>query len=232
MQVKTLWYIDETYLDNLLEQIIVQKGTLNEVNNKLSEYEIEAGVSIPNLLKKIGFPINLSINHRYNIRKEAIKEKGINESTIKKLDYIGEQFKQIRDLKDVLEEQKDNRKIILTKGEFSLQEIYYNGKKSENLIKKVNFVEDISELTWHFEYFMKVDNSQNQFGNGQMVEKLMVNMLLDGAKIKRGLRHIVTKIEKYHNFDFIILGELEKIDLFEYYLKPIAIYQESDMLFD
>ena len=52
-------------------------------------------------------------------------------------------------------------------------------------------------------------------------------MFLSGEKVRRNIKHITTAIEKYHPFDFDVIGDLEKIDNCTYILKPIVLYQTS-----
>ena len=228
MNLLRLWYVDEDYLNSLYNQISENVTQIHITEGKSSDKEGTLIFDIGKIISSFKFPIGISLRTRYEIGKNVIKEKTITPSVEYKIQKIQDYIKDKYKLKEIVKYDSEVRGIVWISDMFTLLELYYQGNKDKNLIHKPNFIEKPSELVWHMHWSMKVDNSKRHYENSpELIKDVSVEMFLGGDKIKRKIKHITTAIEKYHPFDFNIIGDFCKIDNCTYTLKPIIIYQDN-----
>lgn len=231
MDFLRLWYVDEEFLNSLYNQISENITQMTISEGKSSDKDGEANIDIGEMFKRFKFPIGISLRTRYDIGNSVIKEKIVTPSIEYKIQKLQKHIKQKYRLNEIVKSDSNVRGIILVSGMFTLLELYYQGEKDKNLIHKQDFIEHPNELVWHMHWSMKVDNSRRDYENSEeLVKDVSVEMFMDGEKLRRNIKHITTSIEKYHPFDFNIIGDFCKIDNCTYTLKPIIIYQDNGNL--
>lgn len=228
MNLFRLWYVDEDYLNSLYNQISENITVINIFEEKNSDKEGDLIFDIGKIISGFKFPIGISLRTRYEIGKNVIKEKTITPSVEYKIQKIQDYIKNRYKLKEIVKYDSEIRGIVWISDMFTLLELYYQGNKNKNLIYNCNFIEKPNELVWHMRWSMKVDNSKRYYeDSSELIKDVSVEMFLSGDKIKRNIKHITTAIEKYHVFDFNIIGDFCRIDNCTYTLKPIIIYQDN-----
>ena len=228
MNLLRLWYVDEQYLDSLYNQICEGVSQIVISEGQTVDKEGNLGIEIGNLLGKLGFPVGLSLRTRFSIGKNVISEKTITPSVELKIQKLQNYNGKKHQLSEIVRYDSDVKGIVWVSDMFTLLELYYLGNKDRNLIHHLNFIEKPDELVWYMQWSMKVDNSKRNYENcEELIKDVRVEMHLGGEKIRRNIKHITTAIEKYHPFDFDVIGDLSKIDNCTYTLKPIVIYQDD-----
>lgn len=223
MDLLRLWYVDEEYLNSLYNQLSENITQLIVSEEKSSDREGLFGLSLNDIITRFTFPIGISLRTRYNIKKNVVTEKTITPSTEHKILELQKNINKKIKLKELILHTPNANGIICISDNFTLLELYYQGNKSNSLIREPDFIEHPAELVWHFHWSMKVDNSKRLYENSpELIKEVSVEMFAGGDKIKRNIKHITTSIEKYHLFDFSIIGDLHKIDNCTYTIKPIV----------
>ena len=228
MDLLRLWYVDEEYLNSLYNQIYENISEITISEEKASDNEGDFGTSITDIINKLGFPLGLSLRYRYSLRKHIIKERKVTPSIESKISELQEYIKEKRNLKELIRFDCNSNGIIWISDMFKLLELYCQGNKNNDLRHNLNFIENPSDLVWHFHWSITVDNSKRNYeDSSELTKEVCVEMFAGGEKIKRNVKHITTAIEKLHLFDFSVIGDLHKINNCTYTIKPIVIYQDD-----
>lgn len=219
-----IWYLDEKYLNDLYDQMIgTSIFSLKRREEEVKESEHSAG----GMLSKIVFPIGIELRKRYSIDQKVITEKTISTSVYEKITEVEKRLSRKYELKELISKDEVKSYLVWIDDRFYLQELYYCGKKDKNLIHEIDFIEKPEELTWILYGFVKVDNSKREYEeSSELIKDVIFEMRLGGEKLQRNIKHITRAIEKYHPFDFNVIGDMEKINNCTYSIKPIVIYKE------
>ncbi len=88
MNLFSLWYVDEEYLNSLYNQIFGNITQIRISEEKNSNNESILGLDIGKIINSFKFPINLSLKTRYEIGKNVIEEKIIDPSVEYKIQKV------------------------------------------------------------------------------------------------------------------------------------------------